>query len=306
MGERGKYKSDVAEDVEIGVLVDVDFMEIAGDDVVVFGHLADLRIGEVSHVPDRTVEGVEIFLQGFYNSVHREALFSLAPNNIEEIFLAGALEYLAHQQHGPELVDRDGVAEVGLLEEFANPGAVDVESEGVDPGDGGDALAEEGELVLGPGIILAGDAAVVGLEAADADEFAAALAEEDLVALLNDVEVELPLALLPATADVAGVEKMVVVLLQVVIHQIFREVPVLDAFLAVFYVVFEDLEGKLLVAVLLEALDVLKLLIFELLVEEFFEAVGALAVGAGVVEYLALGNLLLRLYLYRHLFLLAL
>lgn len=48
----GEYKSKVAEDIEIGVLVDVYFMEVVGDDVVVFGHLPDLQVGEVSHVPD--------------------------------------------------------------------------------------------------------------------------------------------------------------------------------------------------------------------------------------------------------------
>ena len=82
--------------------------------------------------------------------------------------------------------------------------------------------------------------------------------------------------------------------------------PVLDAFLAVLYQVFEYLEGQFLVAVLLEALDVFKLLALEFLVEEFFETVGALSMAAGVVENLALGDLLFRLYLYRDLFLLPL
>ena len=218
----GEYKSKVAEDIEIGVLVDVYFMEVVGDDVVVFGHLPNLQVGEVSHVPDRGVEGVEVFLQRFDHSFHRQALILITQDHIVELSLAGQFENLAHQQHGPHLVDRDGLAEVGLLEEFAETGAIDFLLEGVDPGDGGHVLPEDGEGLLGLGVVLAGHAAMVGVEAVDADEVAAALAEEDLVAILDDMEIELPLALFLAAADVLGVEnKFVAIFLEVVVDQIF-------------------------------------------------------------------------------------
>ena len=82
--------------------------------------------------------------------------------------------------------------------------------------------------------------------------------------------------------------------------------PVFDAFFAVFYQGFEYLQGQFLVAVLFETFYVLKLLALEFLVYELFEAVGALPMAAGIVEDLALGDLLLGLYLNLDLALLAL
>ena len=203
--------------MEIGVLVDVYFMKVIGDDVVVFCHLPDLQVGEVSQIPDRTVEGVKVFLQRLYDSVHCNALVCLAQDDIVELFFAGAFENLAHQEHCPQLVDCDRLAEVGLLEEFAETGAVDFFLSAVHPGDGSHILGDEGEVLLSLRVAAAGDAAVVRVEAVDAVVFAATLAEEDLVSFLDNMEIELSLALLLAAADVVGIEKVVVVFLEIVV-----------------------------------------------------------------------------------------